>query len=128
MKSNPRQPLDYANDLKAAATDALKKCASEIGIANDIYGKNEFREISSETPTPKAKQAKAQPKAEPVKTEVDYLAKLKTELQKRGAHSEPEAVAIYNKISGLNIKSLKVNQNTAKKLLFNLLNNSPMAQ
>lgn len=37
--------LDFGNDLKAATTDALKKCASELGIASDIYGKNEFKEI-----------------------------------------------------------------------------------
>ena len=40
--------LDYGNDLKAATTDALKKCASELGIASDVYGKNEFREIKYE--------------------------------------------------------------------------------
>lgn len=38
--------LDYGNDLKAAATDCLKKCASEIGIASDIYNANDFREIN----------------------------------------------------------------------------------
>lgn len=38
-------PLDYGNDLKAATTDALKKCASELGVASDIYGKNEFKDI-----------------------------------------------------------------------------------
>jgi len=37
--------LDFGNDLKAATTDALKKCASELGIASDVYGKNEFKEI-----------------------------------------------------------------------------------
>src|ERR1035437_4798406 len=37
--------VDYGNDLKAATTDALKKCASELGIASDVYGKNEFKEI-----------------------------------------------------------------------------------
>lgn len=41
--------LDYGNDLKGASTDALKKCASELGIASDVYGKNEFKEISPET-------------------------------------------------------------------------------
>jgi len=40
--------LDIGNDFKAAATDALKKCASQLGIASDIYGKNEFREIAPE--------------------------------------------------------------------------------
>ncbi len=38
------QPMDIGNDMKAAATDALKKCASELGIARDIYAANEFIE------------------------------------------------------------------------------------
>lgn len=29
--------IDIGNDLKAAASDALKKCASEWGVASDIY-------------------------------------------------------------------------------------------
>jgi len=41
--------VDFGNDLKAATTDALKKCASELGIASDIYGGNEFKEIKIET-------------------------------------------------------------------------------
>lgn len=40
-----RMPLSIGNDLKSAATDALKKCASELGIAADIYNAEEFREI-----------------------------------------------------------------------------------
>jgi hypothetical protein len=40
--------LDYGNDLKAAATDAEKKCASKLGIASDVYGKMEFKEIKYE--------------------------------------------------------------------------------
>ena len=38
-------PLSIGNDMKAAATDCLKKCAAEIGIAADIYNPEEFREI-----------------------------------------------------------------------------------
>lgn len=38
-------PLSIGNDLKSAATDCLKKCAAEIGIAADIYNKEEFREV-----------------------------------------------------------------------------------
>ena len=44
-KRGTKEPLDFGNDLKAASTDALKKCASEFGIASDIYGKNEFKDI-----------------------------------------------------------------------------------
>ena len=40
-----RVPLSIGNDLKSAATDCLKKCAAEIGIAADIYNKDEFKEI-----------------------------------------------------------------------------------
>lgn len=54
--------LDYGNDLKAASTDALKKCAAELGIASDVYGKEEFREIRREDilnlPTPESKKKK----------------------------------------------------------------------
>lgn len=44
-KGMERIPLSIGNDLKAAATDSLKKCASEIGIAADIYNKEDFKEI-----------------------------------------------------------------------------------
>ena len=56
MKKGTKDPLDYGNDLKAATTDALKKCASELGIASDVYGKNEFINIQKQdkgfTPPP----------------------------------------------------------------------------
>jgi len=44
-RKNTEQPLDLGNDLKAACTDALKKCASEIGVASDIFGGEEFKAI-----------------------------------------------------------------------------------
>lgn len=45
FRKDTSDPLDLGNDLKAAATDCLKKCASEIGIAADIYNANEFKEV-----------------------------------------------------------------------------------
>lgn len=39
-----KTPVDYGNDEKAATTDSLKKCASLLGIASDIYGKNEVKQ------------------------------------------------------------------------------------
>jgi len=44
-------PLNLGNDLKAAATDALKKCAAELGIAADIYNADEFREVDVQVET-----------------------------------------------------------------------------
>lgn len=37
-------PLDFGNDLKAAATDAKKKCASELGLFADVYSGEDFFE------------------------------------------------------------------------------------
>lgn len=49
LVNGERVPLSIGNDLKSAATDALKKCAAEIGIAADIYNAEEFREINIDT-------------------------------------------------------------------------------
>jgi len=59
FKKGTQDPLDIGNDFKAAATDALKKCAAELGIAADIYNAEEFREVLldlSEEETPAQKQ------------------------------------------------------------------------
>lgn len=44
-KKGTKFALDIGNDFKAASTDALKKCASELGIAADIYNSEEFKEV-----------------------------------------------------------------------------------
>lgn len=46
IRKSDNTPLDLGNDLKAATTDALKKCASELGIASDVYGESEFKSIT----------------------------------------------------------------------------------
>lgn len=38
--------LSIGNDFKAAATDALKKCAFDLGIANDVYNPDEFKAVN----------------------------------------------------------------------------------
>jgi len=43
------QIIDIADDLKAAATDSLKKAATLLGLASDIYGKREVLEHTSTT-------------------------------------------------------------------------------
>lgn len=40
-----KNPVDLGNDLKAASTDCLKKCASLVGVANDIYNKEDFAPV-----------------------------------------------------------------------------------
>ena len=67
--------VDYGNDLKAATTDALKKCASELGIASDVYGKNEFREIKYQEidnlPLPEKTTTSKEAKKVVVESEID---------------------------------------------------------
>lgn len=45
FKKGTKIPLSFGNDLKAAATDALKKCANDLGIAQDVYAPQEFKEV-----------------------------------------------------------------------------------
>lgn len=49
-KRDSKDMLDYGNDLKAASSDALKKCASMLGIARDIYGKTDYAQESGRKP------------------------------------------------------------------------------
>lgn len=37
--------VDIGNDMKAAASDALKKCASLLGVAKDVYYPNEVEKM-----------------------------------------------------------------------------------
>ena len=41
-KKNSKETLDFGNDLKAAATDSLKKCASMFGLFADVYAPDDF--------------------------------------------------------------------------------------
>lgn len=41
----PENMVDFGNDLKAAATDSLKKCASLLGVASDVYGREEASSV-----------------------------------------------------------------------------------
>jgi hypothetical protein len=44
FRKGTQKPLSIGNDMKSAASDSLKKCASMIGLAQDIYAPEEFTE------------------------------------------------------------------------------------
>jgi hypothetical protein len=50
LKNDPKTPVDFGNDRKAAITDGIKKCASELGLASDVYAENEYKEIKNDPP------------------------------------------------------------------------------
>lgn len=113
--------LDYGNDLKAASTDALKKCAAELGIASDIYGKNEFREVKATGGKVAAEQpAPVAPKA-PEQGGVDYKEKLKVAIKwtKEKDWSLMEKIA---KRTGMTFDSIsKMSQHDAQVVIAKLL-------
>lgn len=45
LEDGKKVPLNFANDVKAAATDCFKRCAAVLGIAADIYDAEEFIDI-----------------------------------------------------------------------------------
>jgi hypothetical protein len=66
-KKETKIPMDLGNDYKASATDCLKRCAYQLGIASDVYGKEEFIQDGgkvTDDPTPPAGNTKALPEPE----------------------------------------------------------------
>lgn len=66
-----KEMLDFGNDLKGATTDALKKCASLLGIASDVYGKMEYKqeanvEVKETATVVDSKEAVKGPEGDPV--------------------------------------------------------------
>lgn len=52
FKRDTKEMLDFGNDLKGATSDALKKCASMLGIASDVYGKADYKDETGKDPVP----------------------------------------------------------------------------
>lgn len=50
-----KQPLSVGDDFKSASSDALKKCASMLGLASDVY----FPRLHQKVQAIKAEQGKA---------------------------------------------------------------------
>jgi len=54
-KTQDKTIIDIGDDLKSAATDAMKKCFTQFGMAADIYGPRETQEVGA----PNSKQLDA---------------------------------------------------------------------
>ncbi len=129
-KEARKRSFDEYAILSMAQTRAIGKAyRNKIGWIMKLAGyestpSEEMTKIG-ETPNKQSASKYQQPAKQPSPSQtpaVDYSKKLADELRKRGAHSITEAIAIYNRITGENIKSLRISQATAKKILFNLLN------
>jgi len=124
FKRGTKIPLDFGNDLKAAATDALKKCASELGIASDIYGKNEFMEIQKIDKgfvPPKENEVKEAEVVE--KKEEKEMGTKKTELWAMlNGKDEKEKLADLKKRTGIVLQNFDITERHAGVLVASLLN------
>jgi hypothetical protein len=67
-RKGTKEPMDYGNDEKAAITDGLKRCAAQFGIASDVYGKQEFKEVftAKEVKPTRIKEIKSVVEAKPI--------------------------------------------------------------
>lgn len=121
MKKDTKVPLDYGNDLKSASTDALKKCASELGIASDIYGRNEFKDIQAVDKgfVPPAEEVQVITTDEQTTLEPKKVEELKKMLK---GNTDEEKMADLLKKTGITLRTFKITEKHASVLVANLLN------
>jgi len=128
FKKNSKDPLDYGNDLKAASTDTLKKCASELGIAGDVYGKNEFKDLGVKDDSAINQEVnrnvadEVEPKYEKVKVETNFILKVQETLMKMGARTDDDAFEMLKKKTGIIWKTWNVSNKAGELALKKLLN------
>lgn len=99
FKKGTKDPLDFGNDVKAAATDAKKKCASELGLFADVYAQEDFfeAEVVKDDELENKKQelreklnASTAPKQEDRPASLDGNAPLQNNGQKQQDHQAPQ--------------------------------------
>lgn len=123
LKSNPDMPVSMSNDFKASATDCLKKCASELGIASDVYNANEFI-MSEQEAKPKQDEVIEGQVADNKPSQVDYYKKLIEILAKDSGSKEMSAMLkVFNTKTGRNLKKIGQSQELARQYLLDYLNN-----
>ena len=85
-KRNNGEALSLGNDLKAAATDALKKCAAQLGIAQDVYAPDEFTEVEVISEEQHLHDAEVLIKA--VKQDIELLSNVSQEIIEKAIESK----------------------------------------
>lgn len=118
QKGKPHKPefmVDFGNDLKAATTDALKKCASEFGIASDIYGKNEFKEVKLEATKIGGQAVNKLFAGEKEKKMIERLCK------ELGADDPDKAYDLVKKLTGVDLILNNLTKDDSMKIIAALL-------
>lgn len=127
-KEREKGMLDFGNDLKSAASDALKKCASELGIASDVYGKQEFKEIQKIDKTfssPEGENGKEATKNEQKSDNLNGLIASETDIERIKTIAREMGLNTIEKIEkkiGLNVSFNGMTKTIASKVYAELLN------
>lgn len=116
--------VDFGNDLKAATTDALKKCASELGIARDVYSQQETKEIQQvdrnyQAPVEEAEVTEAPNKADGIwasQTDKNRILEVARELKLKGRIDKAVEKATELKVDWNHMTKVQ-----ASKILFELM-------
>jgi hypothetical protein len=73
---------DRGDAYKGAATDALTKCCSYLGVGAHVWRNNQPREVESASPAPATPSSKPNSASQRKKAEFDRVAELESELEK----------------------------------------------
>jgi len=73
---------DRGDAYKGAATDALTKCCSYLGVGAHVWRNNQPREVESASPAPAQPKSKPNSESQRKKAEFDRVAELESELEK----------------------------------------------
>ncbi len=105
-------PVDIGNDLKAATSDALKKCASEWGVASDIYWGLEDTTTDDDTHESVGTVVTAAREDHPTPKQIGYINKLMRD--KDVPHAE---VCDWFKVDSLNDLTYEQGQQCITRLI-----------
>lgn len=124
-KKGTKQYLDFSNDFKAAATDALKRCAAQLGIGADLQAKTEhMTDSGGDAPTAPVAPRKSdapvyvpQPARAVDSDEIDYIKALNNFLNKRGFNSDKQKEVCIARYTGLQVQMSQIKLLSAKAIL-----------
>lgn len=121
FKRGEKTPMDFGNDLKAAATDSMKKCASLLGIAADVYNENEFKLIQKEDKgfVPPQNDKVVPAKAEVIDPAKDKVVELMGMLEGK---TDKQKLADIKKKIGIVLPSFRITQKHSSILIASVLN------
>lgn len=118
-----KNPVDISNAFKAAQTDCLKRCAVQLGLCSDVYGKEEMelegeKVIDDIEPTiPKGSEGEEIG----IQEETSQIQKVLEELGYKTNDSKLRQIQRFAEKEGFKFDGWRMTRSQARKLLAKLL-------